>query len=325
MFFALVANDRARFDALLGWTERNLARGSLSEHLPAWLWGRAPDNNWRVLDENSASDADLWMAYVLLEAGQSWHNEHYQSLGRTVANRVVETETATLPGFGPVLLPGANGFRHGDSIRLNASYMPLQLFLRLGELLPRGPWREMADRIPALVRQSSPSGFVSDWIEFSPGRGFTPSSTGSYDAIRVYLWAGMLDPATPGRTALLSALSGMAHYVQARGVPPARITSAGQIVDPNGPLGFSAAVVPYLESLGDTTLARAQLSRLKSGRDARTGLYGFPARYYDQNLALFALGATEHCFRFDARGELRTRWSHPYEWLRVDFSRAALP
>src|SRR5258707_14704010 len=62
MFFALVANDRARFDSLLRWTELNLASGDLTGHLPAWLWGRRANNEWGVIDVNSASDADVWMA-----------------------------------------------------------------------------------------------------------------------------------------------------------------------------------------------------------------------------------------------------------------------
>ena len=37
MFFALVAQDRSRFDGLLRWTESNLADGDLSTHLPALL------------------------------------------------------------------------------------------------------------------------------------------------------------------------------------------------------------------------------------------------------------------------------------------------
>src|SRR5262245_59484834 len=45
MFFALVANDRPRFDRLLQWTELNLASGDLAAHLPAWLWGRDPKTN----------------------------------------------------------------------------------------------------------------------------------------------------------------------------------------------------------------------------------------------------------------------------------------
>src|SRR5215470_19858859 len=59
MFFALVANDRPRFDGLLHWTELNLADGDLSSHLPAWLWGQRQDKSWGVRDANSAADADL--------------------------------------------------------------------------------------------------------------------------------------------------------------------------------------------------------------------------------------------------------------------------
>jgi endoglucanase len=62
MFFALVANDSGRFEGLLRWTELNLASGDLTAHLPAWLWGKDSQNRCHVLDENSASDADVWMA-----------------------------------------------------------------------------------------------------------------------------------------------------------------------------------------------------------------------------------------------------------------------
>src|SRR5215470_3220810 len=68
MFFALVANDRTRFDGLLRWTELNLAAGDLTAQLPAWLWGHDTGDRWGVLDANAAADADVWMAYALLEA-----------------------------------------------------------------------------------------------------------------------------------------------------------------------------------------------------------------------------------------------------------------
>jgi endoglucanase len=39
-----------------------------------------------------------------------------------------------------------------------------------------------------------------------------------------------------------------------------------------------------------------------------TGLLGNPPRYYDQNLALFALGWQEHRFWFAPDGTLRVQW-----------------
>ena len=309
MFFALVANDRERFDGLLRWTELNLASGDLSAHLPAWLWGRGSDGRWGVLDANSASDADIWMAYTLLEAGDAWQEPRYTRLGTSLATRIADEEVVHLPGFGPVLLPGRTGFHHGESYRLNTSYLPLQVFIGLGRLHPGGPWARIAERIPALVGASAPHGFATDWIDFTVGRGFTPSPLGSYDAIRVYLWAGMLDPSTPGRDAMLSALPGMARHLRAKTVPPAKVTRNGVVEDPKGPVGFSAALLPYLSALGEKALEEEQATQVRSQLDASTGLYGSPAKYYDQNLALFALGSRERQFWFDARGRLRTNRS----------------
>src|SRR5438477_179764 len=187
MFFALVANDRSRFDGLLHWTEVNLASGDLATHLPSWLWGRGPNDKWGVLDSNSASDADVWMAYTLLQAGKAWNEPHYTSLGTALAKRIAAEEVVQIPGFGTALLPGARGFHKGDSYRLNASYVPLQLFIWLGHEFPDGPWKQIPAQIPALVSGSAPQGFASDWVEFKPGKGFTPSPLGSYDAVRAWL------------------------------------------------------------------------------------------------------------------------------------------
>ena len=97
--------------------------------------------------------------------------------------------------------------------------------------------------------------------------------------------------------------------LRAHGAPPAKISADGVVNDPKGPVGFRAALLPYLSALGETTLARDQATRVRSELDAKTGLYGRPATYYDQNLLLFALGFDERHFWFDARGRLRTRWS----------------
>ena len=308
MFFALVANDRVRFDKLLRWTERNLAEGDLSTRLPAWLWGQGADDSWGVLDTNSASDADVWLVYTLYEAGDAWRDPQYTRLADALASRIADEEVVDVPALGPLLLPGARGFAHQGKYRLNVSYLPLQLFIALGARQPRGPWNAIARTIPRIVQASSPRGFATDWVEVGSDGAFTPSSHGSYDAIRTYLWAGVLDPTTPSRDALLKTLGGMAPVVHASRRPPARVSATGVIADANGPIGFSAAMVPYLDALGETRLAREQRARVRDARDAQTGLLGRPPKYYDQNLALFALGAAERLYWFDARGRLHTDW-----------------
>lgn len=310
MFFALVANDRARFDGLLHWTEANLADGDLTAHLPSWFWGQGPDKHWGVRDSNPAADADLWMAYTLLEAGKAWADPHYTSLGIGLAKRIAAEEVVEISGFGAMVLPGPKGFQHGNSYRLNASYVPPQVMLRLAQELPDGPWRQIQAKVPSLLEGSAPHGFVTDWVEVRQGGSFAPSPVGSYDAIRVYLWAGMLDPESPQREDILKTLSGMARYLHSSAIPPEKAREDGTIEGSKGPVGFSAALLPFLSAMGEKDLENQQSSRMQTEFNSKTGLYGNPAKYYDQNLALFALGFMERRFWFNSQGALQLSWKH---------------
>jgi len=163
LFFALVAGDRSAFERLLRWTEDNLAQGDLVLRLPAWQWGRRDDGSWGVLDGNPAADADLWMAYALGEAGRLWGERRYAVLSALLLQRILREETADLPGLGPCLLPGANGFVREQGWRLNPSYAPP--FLLRWAALHDADARWDAVRASALrvVAQSAPHGFVPDW------------------------------------------------------------------------------------------------------------------------------------------------------------------
>jgi endoglucanase len=153
-----------------------------------------------------------------------------------------------------------------------------------------------------------------DWVRFRPSSGFSASAvgshlvSGSYDAIRVYLWAGMLDPETSGRNQLLESLAGMQAYLRTHGVPPERVAPNGDVISPRGPVGFSAAVIPFLSAVGDPSGLKAQCERLRDEQVGATGLIGAGQRYYDQVLALFAEGWRSGLFQFGSEGELYVRW-----------------
>ena len=319
MFFALVANDRTMFERLRSWTEGNLAKGDLSKNLPAWSWGAKPDGSWGVLDPNSASDADLWTAYDLIEAGDLWAVQQYSNAGAAMLALIAGDETATLPNLTKVLLPGNAGFHwFNGKWLLNPSYTPVPLLLAANRVDKRGPWKQILNAFPIWLGKASPSGFAMDWVEYTLGTGFAPTSApgdtrtarGSYDAIRVYLWAGMSPREVEENTQLLQILKPMQRYVEAHMSPPESVNPDGSIASEKAPPGFAAAMVPFLVTEGDADAATFQLRNVLAQFDSVTGLLGHPPRYFDQNLALFALGWQDGRFRFAPDGRLRVQWKN---------------
>ena len=322
MFFALVDDDKQRFDKLLAWTEANLANGDLTARLPAWAWGRNNEGQWKTVDANSASDADLWLAYTLIEAGRLWHDPRYDTLGRNLAARMVREEVVLVPGLGTSLAPGPHGFHPDEQTWiLNPSYLPLPLLTYFARLFPQSPWPSVVASLPQVLAVPSAHGFAMDWVaagNFGVRAGTAPAiptageqeshPAGSYDAIRVYLWLGLADSRTPGRHDLLTEVNGMAGYLREAAAPPIEVGPDGAIVRANGPAGFSAAVIPYLQAVGLKQQARAQADRLAGTRDTASGLYGRIPEYYDQNIVLFSTGWTQERFRFERDGSLHVKW-----------------
>jgi endoglucanase len=133
-------------------------------------------------------------------------------------------------------------------------------------------------------------------------------AVGSYDAIRVYLWLGLADPATPGQRELLAALPGMATYLRTALTPPLQVDAQGHILNPDSPPGFSAAVIPYLMAEGVKAQATTQMVRLQATQDSASGLYGHEGAYYDQNLAMFSTALLGHRYHFEKDGRLKVAW-----------------
>lgn len=341
LFFALVNNDPARFDQVLKWTQTNLAQGDLGTHLPAWLWGKSKEGEWKILDPNPAADSDAWIAYSLVEAGRLWNKPAYSNLGRQMMGLIARQEVADLPGFGMMLMPGPTAFfNHKGAWTLNPSYVPLFIFERFSAIQPSGPWGAIAMNIPRMLKQSTRHGFAMDWVDYIPSDGFYPApapgsqpapqppqkgaqksdpkndpksapapALGSYDAIRVYLWAGMLGEGQT-RTDVLGSLSGMGSYLANHGAPPEKVSELGIPLEQDGPVGFSAAVLPYLRAFPNAEKAAAQQRiRMSAQLDPTSGLYGKDPAYYDQNLVLFATGFLDERFRFGLRGELMVEWT----------------
>jgi endoglucanase len=312
MFFALVANDRATFDRLLGWTRTNLSANQFDANnlrLPAWQWGRRQDGSFGVMDPNSASDSDLWIAYDLFQAGRLWKEPMYTKLAYALATQIVKQEIVDLPGLGPMLLPGPQGFRVGDITRLNPSYLPLPLLRGLAHEMPDGPWAKLARNAAKMIRVTSPRGYAPDWAAYQNGQFVVDpknGDVGSYDAIRVYLWAGMASASDPLARAWLDALGGMRQSVAQTGFPPEKVSTISGAASGEGPLSYWGALAPYFKALNDERglgLARTHLEALVAPPGA-----GREPVYYDRVLGLFGGGFVDGRYRFDENGRLTPNW-----------------
>jgi endoglucanase len=166
---------------------------------------------------------------------------------------------------------------------------------------PAAATPQTAATIPGAIPTPSPTPTATPAI--------VPLPLASFDAIRVYLWLGIADPKTPGLRDALDNFPAMGTYLSKQSVPPLTVDSSGSVKNPQGPLAFSAALIPYLKALDLTNEENAQIARLKAGLDPGSGLYG-PSQhyYYEQNMALFATGWQEKRYAIDKDGHLKLKW-----------------
>jgi endoglucanase len=314
MFFALIAGDREQFDRLWRWSLQNLVVNGAASQLPAWQWGQRDDGSWGLVDGNSASDANLWFVYALVEAARLWSDARYLQDAKTLLERIAAEEVAELPGFGTMLLPARAGFTSEPGRwRLNPSYMPLPVLRRLAQVAPEGPWQAIAVNTVRMMDQSTPLGFAADWLVYQaatprPGQFLSDKETGdlgSYDAIRTYLWAGMVPPGDALRTPLLAQLGGMARALATQPYPPEKVQIRSATLSGVSPVGFSAAMLPYLRALNETALLQVQRDRVK--KELLDDSKNNTATYYDHVLGLFGSGWDENRYRFLPSGELKLR------------------
>lgn len=301
MFFALLANDHKVFAKLLNWTQNNLARGNLGSRLPAWQWGRQKNGQWDVTDKNSASDSDLWIAYTLLEAGRLWQSDYYKKVGLAMGELILKHETAVIPKLGLTLLPGPQGFQPDKNTwRLNPSYLPIFLMRGMYYHSKDKQWLQLINSSQKVLLQSAPKGFAPDWADYYADEGFGHhGQSGSYDAIRVYMWAAMISDEDPLKKAQIEHFRPMAESLSQHPLPGESVNILTGKTKNTGSLGFSAALLPYLKASGAKDALEKQLLRLVS-----TPLSTVGKVYYDQVLGIFAVNWMAKHYYFDRQGLL---------------------
>jgi endoglucanase len=299
LFFALVAGDKVRFNRILKWTHANLAQGDLALHLPAWQWGQRKDGSWGVLDSNSASDADLWIAYSLLHAAKLWNNINYRVTANALLREIQKREVVKLPSIGKMLLPAPVGFALKDKVwRLNPSYSPIQVLRYFSKVDKSAGWDEVLENSFRMLAATSHAGISPDWVLYRASQGFTldpeQGKVSGYDSIRVYLWWAMLNPQEPYFEKLKPYITGAKQFAVDAPLPE-RVNIADGQVSGSAPVGFVAAFAPYQKTLYKHMLATESTLEDDVG-------------YYNYVLSLFGTGWMEDRYRFNADGSLNVKY-----------------
>jgi len=241
MLLAAFHRDRATFDRVWTWTRNALQ--TRDDALLAWRWepGRG------VTDRNNASDGDLLVAWALAEATRAWNHAPYRVEAARLA-AAVRQHLLRPSAFGPLLLPGAEGFEHADGPVVNLSYWVFPAMRALDEIDPALEWAALERGGLALLEAARFGRWQlpPDWLQVRADGQVAPApaypARFGYDAIRIPLylrWAGL---ASAERLAPYRGYWG--HFDGARFVP-AWTSLQDDSVDSHGASNGMLAVIAF--------------------------------------------------------------------------------
>ncbi|GHM54898.1 hypothetical protein ECZU51_35680 [Escherichia coli] len=78
--------------------------------------------------------------------------------------------------------------------------------------------------------ETAPKGFSPDWVRYEKDKGWQLKAEktliSSYDAIRVYMWVGMMPDSDPQKARMLNRFKPMATFTEKNGYPPEKVDVA---------------------------------------------------------------------------------------------------
>lgn len=225
MLLAVAADDRAAFDEIWTWTKATLQR---SDGLFSWGYDSAVAPNGaatatgRVIDQNNASDGDLYLAWALARADGHWPGHGYGAAASALAQSILRL-LVVRQDDAAYLLPWHDGYEAllaashaaatlpaGSRFFLNPSYYVYPAFRELDQVQPDPRWQALTTTGLALLESArfGRFGLPANFVEMTlrqdgtllPGltdnNGHDPSwPYYGFDAVRVPLylaWGGLM-------------------------------------------------------------------------------------------------------------------------------------
>jgi len=218
LILAALNQDRDAVERIWKWTQSHLRLRT--DHLFAWRWkpassGVADDKSGAADDKNDATDGDLLIAFGLANAGKDWHDAAFLASSKQIAQDI-RRHMIRQSRYGPVLLPGGQGFEKPDGIVVNLSYRVFPAFAVLAKIDPSPQWAALRRSGLQLVEAArfSPLELPPDWL-------FIGKKDLQVAKEKIILPSGKFgpDPCPPGMAALYKLIAGTGD-IQFGGLTP---------------------------------------------------------------------------------------------------------
>lgn len=286
--------DAPTFARVLDWTERHLRR---PDGLYSWRW--TPIGGGRVLDANTASDADQEIAFALLIAAAAWSTPEYHARARELLIAVRTREALTL---GAGWFPAAGNWAVAERI-INLSYFLPYAYPHFARADPDGGWDTVAssgyDILISVVRMPGVR-LIPDFLHVTEdGRAYLLPPTAAVsrdftsDAMRIF-WRVALDCTLTGNDRACADpldASRVTALLARDGALFTRYAVDGRVLERTESISFYGVALPYLARHAPSAAAALRAGRLSP--KALSALAGDPHRYYDANWAWFGIGAAD--------------------------------
>ena len=287
-------DDRETFDRVLRWTAAHLRR---DDGLHSWLWD--PSGDGRVVDVNTATDADVDIAFALILASSRFDDARYLEEARTLVRAIRHFSVVEV---GDRWLPSAGNWA-GDERIVNLSYFAPYAYDYFERIDPASGWREASDAGYALLEQAlaaAPGRLPPDFLRVSHDGTIEElpphsrlSQSFSFDGIRI-VWRVELDCRLTGRprACAMEALVGVLDRIRQRdGRFVTAYDPAGRPLTSQQSVSFYGAFLPAFARVRPSVagewrgsmLSDRQLTRIRSAGD----------RYYDANWVWFGLALAD--------------------------------
>jgi endoglucanase len=307
MLRAVWMDDQQTFADSWQWTKDNLQR---DDSLLAWRFGQRPDGSYGVQEElggdNSATDADVDVAFALLMAYSRWKQDDHLYDALPLIDAVWERSVVEVDGA-PVLVANDIERLNRDRVLVNPSYLApyaYRVFARV-DPDPEHDWAGLVDSSYALLEELNrqplgadrSAGLPADWVyvdrrtgEFSAPEGDLTTRFG-YEALRLP-WRLALDHAWYGeeraRRLLERQVSLAREYTEQGRLVATYDRDGTPTADYEAPALYGGAM-GYFQTVRPELAEQVYTDELLTFYDADTGDLTEPLGYYDSNWVWFGM------------------------------------